>query len=470
MFATLRARLWLSYAVVVTAALGIVGVVLFAFLLQSPLLYREASGKLLAVRNLLDRRQVDAWAQQSPAELAARIAQVDENFDVRVVIFDASRGVVADSRAGLPVPNLPRLLAARNFVLDRDGEGNPWIYSLRKLGGRNWLMLAVPRPRLAALTVLRDELFAPLLGAGLAGLGLALLMAYLISRWVADPLQQVMAASQRMPEDDSRPLPMRGPREVQNLLKAFNAMTARVQASQRSQRDFVANVSHELKTPITSIQGFAQAILDDTAATPEARRQSAQVIYNEAARMHRMVLDLLDLARLDSGMAQMKREPVDVAALLRGVAEKFAPQAQAAGVTLSLDPSPLPALTGDGDRLAQVFTNLVDNALKFTPPGGEVRLEARALPGQLQVDVRDSGPGLAPDQAARIFDRFYQADPARPGGKGHGVGLGLAIVREIVQAHGGKITVRSTPGQGSTFTVILPLAPPGDTSPPRRHR
>lgn len=468
MFTTLRARLWLSYGVVVTVALGIVGVALLVFLLQSPLLYREASGKLLAARNLLDRRQVHAWVQQSPAALAERIAQVDENFDVRVVIFGANRQALADSRAGQPVPNLPRVLTARNFVMNRDSEGNPWIYSLRKLDSHHWLMLAVPRPRLAVLTVLRDDLLAPLLGAGLVGLSLALWMAYLISRWVADPLQQVIAASRRMPEEDARPLPVRGPHEVQNLLQAFNAMTARVLASQRSQRDFVANVSHELKTPLTSIQGFAQAILDDTAATPEARRQSAQVIYDESARMHRMVLELLDLARLDSGLVRMRRERVDLPLLLRSVTEKFMPQARAAGVEVVLQAGEMPPCLGDGDRLAQVFTNLVDNALKFTPTGGSVHLEMRSLPGHLEVDVRDTGPGLTPDQAARIFDRFYQPDPARPGGRGHGVGLGLSIVREIVHAHGGKITVRSAPGQGSTFTVSLPGDAPPEPAPLRR--
>ena len=246
-------------------------------------------------------------------------------------------------------------------------------------------------------------------------------------------------------------------------------MNNRVQTSRKSQRDFVANVSHELKTPLTSVQGFAQAILDGTADTPESQQQAARVIYNEAGAMHRMVLDLLDLARLDAGTLELQRAPVNLPALLHSIAEKFTPQAHATGVSIHVESGSLPAVMGDGDRLAQVFSNLVDNALKNTPEGGMVTLRARSAgpataPGagsEIQVDVEDSGAGIPPEALPHIFERFYQADPSRPGGEKHGTGLGLAIVKEIVGAHGGKISVRSTPGAGSIFTVTLPLTTPG---------
>jgi signal transduction histidine kinase len=247
---------------------------------------------------------------------------------------------------------------------------------------------------------------------------------------------------------------------VQELTHAFNDMGARVRASQQSQREFVANVSHELKTPLTSIQGFAQALEDGTADAPEARRQAAGIIRQEAERMHRMVLDLLDLARFDSGMMDFQRTALDLPALLRNVTERLTPQAQAAGVTLELQTGDLPAIVGDGDRLVQVFSNLVDNAIKFTPSGGRVGLQAAALPNGVQVEVSDTGAGMTPEVAAHIFERFYQADASRRGGGKHGAGLGLAIVQEIVRAHGGRISVRSAPGAGSTFTVSLPLTPP----------
>ncbi|MGE5777223.1 MAG: sensor histidine kinase, partial [Chloroflexota bacterium] len=261
------------------------------------------------------------------------------------------------------------------------------------------------------------------------------------------------------PSEEMRSVVPRGPHEVQDLTRAFNSMVARVQRTQKSQRDFVANVSHELKTPLTSVQGFAQAILDDTANTPEARKQAAQIIYGEAGRMHRMALDLLDLARLEAGTADLKMSAVDMGVLLRGIVEKFAPQAAQAGVNLQLNiPESPPALIGDGDRLAQVFTNLVDNALKFTPAGGQITLSAANAGAEMETSVTDTGKGIPPEALPHLFDRFYQVDRSRAGGEKHGAGLGLAIVQEILQAHGGRIIVRSEVGRGTTFVIRLPLA------------
>jgi signal transduction histidine kinase len=254
------------------------------------------------------------------------------------------------------------------------------------------------------------------------------------------------------------PVEVQGPHEVQELVRAFNAMVSRTQASQRAQRDFVANVSHELKTPLTSIQGFSQALLDGTAGTTDERQRAAQVIHDESARMHRLVLDLLDLARLDSDTADMTMAPVNIEALLKAVAEKFTPQSQKADVSIHLQiESPLPAVWADGDRLSQVFTNLVDNALQFTPQGGSIHLQASAVKQELLVSVMDSGVGMPPHVQAHVFERFYQADVSRSRRERQGAGLGLAIAYEIIQAHGGRISVRSRPGEGTNFDVFLPL-------------
>jgi two-component system sensor histidine kinase ResE len=239
-------------------------------------------------------------------------------------------------------------------------------------------------------------------------------------------------------------------------------MAARVTASQNSQRDFVANVSHELKTPLTSVQGFAQAIIDGTAKTEENQKQAAQVIYDEAGRMHRMVLDLLDLARLDAGTADFRRERLELGPVLQRVIEKFTPQSREAQVELVARVEPLPAMIGDGDRLVQVFTNLVDNALKHTPPGGRVTLHAAAVDQYAEIRVEDTGTGMPKEELSRIFERFYQLDKARQGGPRHGAGLGLAIAWEIVQAHDGTLTVSSQEGKGSRFTVRLPFVRPDD--------
>ncbi|MCX6072661.1 MAG: HAMP domain-containing sensor histidine kinase, partial [Chloroflexi bacterium] len=167
--------------------------------------------------------------------------------------------------------------------------------------------------------------------------------------------------------------------------------------------------------------------------------------------------DLLDLARLDAGQMTFARGPVDLNALITRVAERLSLRAQEKGVRLENNVAGLPLAAGDGDRLAQVFTNLIDNALKHTPAGGTIKLRGEALAGLVQVHVEDSGLGIAAEDLSRIFDRFYQVDKARRGGAGRGTGLGLAISREIVQAHGGGLTATSAPGQGSRFTVQLSL-------------
>ncbi len=471
MFSSLRARLWLSYALLVLAALTVTALFIIVYLIRNPFVYRQTFTRLRDIEAILQINQ-PGLGKLPLDSLLPILKQYDRTYDVRLLVFDKNRQLQADSRAGSsPAFSLPRLL--RLLLLNRvikDDSGAYWLFIAQKLSDERWLVLAVPRPKLQLLTIIRDDLFLPFVEASALALVLSLVIAFGIARWIADPLQRVVAASRQMPARQAAAIPLKGPHEVQALTRAFNEMTTRVQASQKSQRDFVANVSHELKTPLTSIQGFAQAILDGTADTAEARQQAARVIHDEAGRMHRMVLDLLDLARLEAGTADFQRAPVDLPALLNSVVEKFTPQAKKAGINLHVQAPVLPPLTGDGDRLAQVFTNLVDNALKFTPAGGQVSLHASQADDGVEISVTDSGIGISSAEIAHIFDRFYQADPARKGGEKHGAGLGLAIVKEIVQAHGGTISVHSAPGEGSTFTVRLPLAPLTDQPDAKRKK
>jgi signal transduction histidine kinase len=454
MFTSLRSRLWLSYALVITVALFAVVIVLFVFLIRNPVLYRDTQQRLRSVQS-----QVTEGGRDLLGDPAALTRLAREN-STRILIFDSRGSLIFDSN-----PEQPALPFPRRSVLGRvpqvvtDSQGIDWLQSRTRLPNGNTLVTAAPRPSTNFVNVFTDELLLPILQGGVVAFLLSLVLAYALSRWVADPLQQVVVAARTYPAQAMKPVPPVGPREVQDLTRAFNSMVTRVESAQSSQRDFVANVSHELKTPLTSIQGFAQAILDDTADSPEARKQAAQVIHDEAGRMHRMALDLLDLARLEGGTAEMNMSAVDVGALLRGVVEKFSWRAQKANVSLHVNLSEhLPPLIGDGDRLAQVFTNLVDNALKFTQANGEIELSASVDKAEIEFLVTDSGVGVSAEALPRLFDRFYQADRSRAGGESHGAGLGLAIAQEIVQAHGGKIGVRSSVGHGTTFTIRLPLA------------
>ena len=454
MFSSLRSRLWLSYAFIIVTALGVVAMVLFIYLLRNPLLYRQTSERLKAVQAVVLQRE----SQSQPVSVAAQ--EASRTFNVRVLLYSKDRQLILDTYSNQEVPlSFPeQRLILRKTPIVRDENGASWLYSVEKLPDSTYLVIASPRPRISIFNIFTDDFLPLILQSGLIALLLSLVLAFLFARWIADPLQKVVLAARSLPSAEIKPVETSGPHEIQELTRAFNDMIARMQASQKSQREFVANVSHEMKTPLTAIQGFAQAILDGTADTSDARQKAAQVIYDESGRMQRMVLDLLDLARLDAGTADITMSPVNMFGLLQAVAEKFAPQSQRAGVDIKVDVAAnLQTITADGDRLAQVFTNLVDNALKFTPRSGLISLRAWVENTEMLISVMDTGTGIPEQAQAHIFERFYQADPARRGGEKHGAGLGLAIAHEIVQAHGGRISVRSKLGEGTSFDVFLPL-------------
>jgi len=460
MFTSLRSRLWLSYVLVITIALSIVAIVMLIFLIRNPFASREIQQRLRTTQSLI------IATPQKFIDHPNSLQEITQTYNVRTLVFNSARQLIFDSNPNIPPLPFPRRnLVGRNVQTARDGNGEAWLYTFKRLSTDWILVIAAPRPRVPALNIFTDQLLLPIVEGGLIAFLFSLVLAFALSRWVADPLQQVVVAARNYPEgsEEMQPIPPRGPHEVQDLARAFNSMVERVESSQKSQRDFVADVSHELKTPLTSIQGFAQAILDGTADTPEARKQAAQIIYEESGRMHRLALDLLDLARLEAGTADLKMSSVDLSALLNNIVEKFKRQAQKNGINLEVNiPERLPALIGDGDRLAQVFTNLLDNALKFTPPNGHVTVNAIQAGAEMEISITDTGIGIPREALSRLFDRFYQVDTSRAGGETaamrHGAGLGLAIVQEIVQAHDGRINVRSEVGRGTTFVIHLPLA------------
>jgi signal transduction histidine kinase len=314
----------------------------------------------------------------------------------------------------------------------------------------------------------RESFFSPLLGAAVITLLLSVSLAIGIASSVAQPLRKMADATEAIAEGDyDHQLSPQGPEEVRRVARSFNSMVAKVKMAQQAQRDFVANVSHDLKTPITSIQGWSQALMDGTAASEEEQRQAASIIHNETNRMTRMVSQLLDLARIESGQIALNLELVDLGQIMTDVHHNMAVQAQDSGIHLTLELNPIPPIWGDHDRLMQIFTNLVDNALTNTPAEGRVHLAVRRH-GEKAVEaiVQDTGRGIDSQDLPRIFERFYQIDRSRAQTDGRrGSGLGLSIVWELVEAHRGRIQVRSQAGRGSAFIVRLPASdvPEGST-------
>jgi two-component system phosphate regulon sensor histidine kinase PhoR len=225
--------------------------------------------------------------------------------------------------------------------------------------------------------------------------------------------------------------------------------------TERLRRELTANVSHELRTPLTSIKGFAETLLDGAMKDELTCRRFLAIIDGETDRLVKLVDDLLDLSRLESKRLALELEPVDVSVLVAHTVDKLRPLAQTQRLTLHQSAPPGIVVSADADRLEQVLTNLVDNALKYTPEGGRVDVQVAAANGEIEVLVNDSGRGIGPEDLPHVFERFYRADRSRTRGSG-GTGLGLAIAKHIVEAHGGRISVSSQPNAGTTFKVTLP--------------
>ncbi|MBU8681720.1 ATP-binding protein [Bacillus haynesii] len=221
-------------------------------------------------------------------------------------------------------------------------------------------------------------------------------------------------------------------------------------------KDFIANVSHELRTPISMLQGYSEAIVDDIASSEEEKKEIAQVIYDESLRMGRLVNDLLDLARMEAGHISLNVEPVELREFFERVFRKFYGVAGDKDITLShnLDLNET-KFVFDPDKMEQVLTNLIDNAIRHTNAGGTVHVDVQSAQSGLKIAVKDSGSGIPEEDLPFIFERFYKADKARTRGKG-GTGLGLAIVKNIVDAHNGSITVHSMLNEGTSFTFYIP--------------
>ncbi len=226
---------------------------------------------------------------------------------------------------------------------------------------------------------------------------------------------------------------------------------------QTVRRDFVSNVSHELRTPLASIKALADTLREGALADPPAARNFLTKMETEIDAMTQLVEELLELSRIESGKAPLQFQPTAVMDFVAPPTERLRPQAERAGITLSLDlPDDLPPVLVDKSRIAQVITNLVHNSIKFTPKGGQIIVSARQSGGEIIITVRDTGIGIPSEALPRIFERFYKADRAR---SGEGTGLGLSIARHIVQAHQGRIWAESLEGQGTTLFIALPVAP-----------
>ncbi|NRD80613.1 HAMP domain-containing protein [Bacillus sp. BRMEA1] len=249
--------------------------------------------------------------------------------------------------------------------------------------------------------------------------------------------------------------PLYSNRFIRGAVAVLRDMTEERQL-EKMRKDFIANVSHELRTPISMLQGYSEAIVDDIAETQEEKREMAKVIYDESLRMGRLVNELLDLARMEAGHMQLTIEEVELSSFVNRIIHKFQGMARDNGITVNtIIDHDISLVSLDPDRIEQVLTNLIDNALRHTPNGGFIELNVTSEEKGIKIEVKDSGSGIPEEDLPFVFERFYKADKARTRGKS-GTGLGLAIAKNIIEAHRGYISVQSKYGQGTSFSFWLP--------------
>jgi two-component system sensor histidine kinase BaeS len=302
------------------------------------------------------------------------------------------------------------------------------------------------RPVSTGSSILSPYVWGLLIAAAAGGL-LAALAAFLLARRISRPVDRIAAAARTLTRGTHpEPVPVEGAAEIATLAGAFNELAAQLRQAQEAERNFLLSVSHELKTPLTAIRGYAEAV-EDGAIDP---RDAAATVASEARRLERLVRDLLDLARMNRTDFSVHNTEIDLAEVVEDAVRRYEQQAASFGVGLhAVTDAPAPAIA-DADRVLQVVSNLVENALRLTPPGGEVRVVA--APGILRVE--DTGPGLDAADTERAFERFYLHE--RYGLQRQvGTGLGLAIVKELTLAMGGDVDVKSRPGKQTVFTVRL---------------
>jgi signal transduction histidine kinase len=282
-----------------------------------------------------------------------------------------------------------------------------------------------------------------------------------IFRSLGTPLASIMVAADAVANGDlSTRVEEKGPGEFRRMARSFNRMTEELERADQQRRNLTADVAHELRTPLHILQGNLEGLQDNVyQPTPE----HIQAMLDETQMLSRLVEDLQTLSLAEAGQLHLRMEPVDVAELLADVGTSFSGPFEASGVNLQVQTVGLPEdllITGDVERLDQVLSNLMGNALRHTPAGGSVFLKAAATPQEVQITVRDNGEGISPDDLPYVFDRFWRGDKSRQRQSGAGSGLGLAIAKQFIQAHGGTISVESQFGNGTTFTIDLPQSHP----------
>ena len=483
---TIRTQLTVWYAVALLGTVLVFGVTL-AFV-QRGANYRELERRLTAEADLAAALIQQAARGGGPLieyssdpELALLRVDVAENLDsiqdYVIVVDSAARGLYGSAEVRRLTPAASDLLRQRVFAIAHEHES--FSLSLDHVG----LRFVARRIRNAGPAIIAVTAGTPTRQVDVSPMRLAtsmlvvlpfillaaLAVGWVLSAWALRPVGDMIDELEAITDGRSLhrrlPVPAGRPDELGRLANTLNAMMARLETSFAALRRFVADASHELKTPLTVMRAGVERALTDPRTAPEALGPLDETLA-EVRRMTELVDALLTLARVDEGRLELHTVPVDLVALVAEVYETGQMLGEEAGLTVVLEQPDGPVEAEvDAGRVRQLLMNLLGNAVKYTPAGGTIWLTLTATPETATVAVRDTGIGIAPGDVGRVFDRFWRADPARSRtGERPGIGLGLSIGKWIAEAHGGSLAVTSRPGRGSTFTVSIPRVPPAPPS------
>ncbi len=474
MLHSLRLRLIFMFMLVVMVAVGTVA--LFAS--------RATSSDLQIYTQAKEEQQIfsamlTAYAQHQSQQALQKLAeQLERSSHQRIILYDHQRHVVADSDrklVGQVLPPDPGLVVTSSSLF----SGSAFISAAPSVGTSSLLSspLYIPTdlssqppsqgsiisiqgfsastdasPEASFIDSVNHSLWLAILIAGLAALLLALVFAHTVLK----PLHRLKAVAERMERGDlGQRVSIKTRGEVGALAHAFNAMADSLSRSERLRRNLISDVAHELRNPLMNIRGYLELLQDQVLEpTPETLAS----LYEETSLLNRLVADLQDISLAEAGQLHLERQPIELAEVVSQAVQIVQPHLAQKNLAPHVHiPSNLPRIEADQERVAQILRNLLSNAIKHTPDQGEISLTARRSTTMVEISVRDTGVGIAPEHLPYLFDRFYRVDSSRARATG-GTGLGLAIVKQVVQAHGGQITVESQPGKGTCFTFTLPVA------------
>ena len=390
------------------------------------------------------------WSEIQPA-----LEQAGSLYDWRIVVTDQQGIIVGDShrRFGRPYPSGQP--GGRRFPIISD-EFEVGALEFRP---PNVASIA-PEPPFSRLVSAVNQ---SLLFTGLTAAAGGILLVSLISRRVLTPVRSLSVAAGRLGQGDlSQRVAPSGVGEIGQLSTTFNSMAANLEQAEQQRRNLVADVAHELRTPLSNIQGYLEAVKDGLLQPDE---ETIDTLLQQVSHLSHLVEDLRVLAMAEAGVLQLNRGPDAIQDILRRSTDAFRPRAEARGVSVDLDlPETLPLVDIDRTRIGQVLTNLMENALAHTPDSGSITISAEeASRSTVRVTIADSGEGIPSDDLPHIFDRFYRVDPSRTRATG-GAGIGLTIVKQLIELHGGTVRAESFAGEGSRFIFELPVADVGGAS------